>query len=117
MEMVEGENRITAAVTRSADRGNVKETDERDTAEKEKKLKKACADFESILVYNLFKSMRKTVPASGLLDTFPGKDTYTMMFDQKVAEDMAHSGNGLGIQKMLFEQLNRKLLKKGGDAI
>lgn len=78
-------------------------------AEKEKKLKKACADFESVLVYSLFKSMRKTIPASGLLDKFPGKDTYTMMMDQKVAEDMAARGDGLGIQKVLFNQLNGQL--------
>ncbi len=106
-----GDTSITAIVIPSADMGNVKEAD-KNAAEKEKKLKKACADFESLLVYYLFKSMRQTVPASGLLDKFPGKDTYTMMMDQKVAEDMAHRGDGIGIQKMLFNQLNGQLNRK-----
>jgi flagellar protein FlgJ len=96
---------------------------DKQAAEKEKKLKKACADFESVLVYQLFKSMRKTVPAGGLLDKSPGKDTYTMIMDQKVAEDMANRGDGLGIQKVLFNQLsgqlngqlNRNTQKKGGS--
>ncbi len=86
---------------------------EKNAADKEKDLKKACADFEAILVYSLFKSMRKTVPASGLLTNYPGKDTYTMIMDQKVAEDLAHRGDGLGIQKMLFNQISRKQPQKG----
>jgi flagellar protein FlgJ len=113
MGMMVRSNGIAANVGRPLEESNVGGTDKH-TEDKEKNLKKACADFESILVYYLFKSMRQTVPASGLLDKFPGKDTYNMMMDQKVAEDMAHRGNGLGIQKMLFDQLNRKPPKKGG---
>jgi len=30
--------------------------------EKDKQLKKACADFESLFVYELFKAMRRTIP-------------------------------------------------------
>ena len=106
-----GSNSIESGVgrTRADGAGGIVD---KQAAEKEKKLKKACADFESVLVYQLFKSMRKTVPASGLLDRFPGKDTYTMMMDQKVAEDMATRGDGLGIQKMLFNQFNRQLNKQ-----
>ena len=78
------------------------------TAARDKKLRQACADFESIFYFNLFKEMRSTVPKSGLLPSAPGKETYQMMFDQKIAEDLARKGEGKGIQKILYEQLRRR---------
>jgi len=74
----------------------------------EKKLRQACRDFESIFVYNLFKEMRKGIPHSGFLPSAPGKETFQMMFDQKVAEELSGKGEGIGLQKMLYEQLRRK---------
>ena len=76
-------------------------------SEKEKKLRKACADFESIFVYQMLKTMRGTVPGGGLLNKMTGKDTYEMMMDQKVSEELTAKG-GLGIQEMLFRQLQGK---------
>jgi Rod binding domain-containing protein len=42
----------------------------------------------------------------------PGKDTYYMLMDQKVAEDLSRKGNGLGLQKMLYEQLTKNYAKE-----
>jgi flagellar protein FlgJ len=70
----------------------------------EERLKKACADFESIFISYMLKTMRSTIPQSGL-NEFPGKDIYTMLLDQKVAEDLAKRGGGMGIQEMLLHQL------------
>jgi peptidoglycan hydrolase FlgJ len=72
--------------------------------EKEKKLNKVCADFESIFIYNMLRKMRSTIPRSGLVNEIKGKDTYEMMMDQKVSEDLSNKG-GLGLQKMLFNQI------------
>jgi len=69
----------------------------------EERLQKACADFEAIFISYMLKTMRNTVPKSGL-NEFPGKDTYTMLMDQKVAEDLAKRGGGMGIQEMLLHQ-------------
>jgi len=77
--------------------------------EEEKKLKKACADFEAIFISLMFRTMRQTVPTSGYFKAMPGKDVYTMMMDQKLAEELAHRGGGLGIQKMLYNQLNKPI--------
>lgn len=79
---------------------------------REKKLKKACADFESMLVFQLLKTMRQTVPKSGLLKPSQGKETYEMMLDQKIADDLANKGQGLGLQKMLYNQISQQNLKK-----
>jgi flagellar protein FlgJ len=73
-----------------------------------KKLKKTCADFESIFTYQLLKTMRQTIPQTQTGMSNFGKDTYTMMMDQKLAESIASKGNGLGLQKVLYDQLTRK---------
>ncbi|MEA3486366.1 MAG: rod-binding protein [Thermodesulfobacteriota bacterium] len=70
----------------------------------EKKLKKACADFESIFISYMLKTMRRTIPQNGL-NKFPGKDIYATMIDQKVAEDLAKRGGGIGLQEILLRQL------------
>lgn len=75
---------------------------------RDKKLRKACRDFEAIFLSNLFKEMRQTIHRSGLLPSAPGKETFQMMFDQKVAEDLSGRGEGMGLQKMLYEQLRRR---------
>jgi flagellar protein FlgJ len=79
----------------------------KDILEKEKKLRKVCADFESIFTYYMFKTMRQSIPQSSYFKQSPGKDTYNMLFDQKVAEEMANSRRGGGLQQTLFEQLNK----------
>jgi flagellar protein FlgJ len=74
-------------------------------AERDRKLRRACADFEAVLTYQLLKSMRRTSPSLTPITRFPGKDTYDMMMDQKVAEELSRRGNGLGIQELLYRQL------------
>ncbi len=73
-------------------------------AAKEAELKKVCADFESIFIYNMLQKMRSAVPKSGLLQEMQGKETYNSMIDQKVAEDLSKNG-GFGLQQMLFDQI------------
>lgn len=77
-------------------------------ARQDAKLRKACRDFEALLLFKLFKEMRQTVPRSGLLPSAPGRETFQMMFDQRVAEELSNRGEGIGLQKMLCEQLRRR---------
>jgi flagellar protein FlgJ len=72
--------------------------------EKDKRLKKVCADFESLFLYYMLKKMRSTIPKSGLMKEMQGKDTYETITDQKVSEKLADQG-GVGLQKMLFNQM------------
>jgi len=76
------------------------------------KIKKACQDFESIFTYTLLKTMRQTVPQVKGPNSFPGKETYNMMMDQKVAEEFSRKGNGLGLQKVLYEQMTKNYIKE-----
>lgn len=94
---------IMASSTQSAE----KVSSSKYSAEELKKLKKACADFESIFTYELLKTMRKTVLDNKTGMNY-GKDTYMMIMDQKLAESISIHGNGLGLQKMLYEQFTNK---------
>ncbi|MDY7037217.1 MAG: rod-binding protein [Thermodesulfobacteriota bacterium] len=69
-----------------------------------KKLKQTCADFESLLLTYLLKSMRTTIPEDGIIgNTHEGK-IIKSMFDENMAMGIARSG-GIGLGKILFEQL------------
>ncbi|MBN2688605.1 MAG: rod-binding protein [Deltaproteobacteria bacterium] len=96
--------------------GSVSTKNGADKNRTEEDLRKACADFESIFIYQLLTSMRKTIPAGGFLSNKNSwSDTYTMMFDQKVAEDLADRGGGLGLQGMLYRQLGKSRILTGKD--
>ena len=92
---------------------NLAKTPARDDAaspeevEKDRKLRKACADFEALFISYIFQTMRKTIPESSYMTKMPGKDTYTMMMDHKLSQELAHRGGGIGIQRILYEQMTR----------
>ncbi|TFG93013.1 MAG: hypothetical protein E4H15_02310 [Syntrophobacterales bacterium] len=77
--------------------------------ESRKALEKACSDFESIFIYQLLQELRKTVPKDGYLSVGSSvNSTYDMMVYQKVAEDLAERGGGIGVREMLFNQISGK---------
>jgi peptidoglycan hydrolase FlgJ len=77
--------------------------------EQNKKLKKACADFEAAFTYYLFKTMRQTIPTGSSINQYAGKDTFNMLMDQKIAEELSNKNGGLGIQKIMYNQLVTKI--------
>lgn len=77
--------------------------------EAEQKLKKVCADFESIFTYNLLKTMRKTVPGGGVLPRSGGRENWETMLDQQIAEALSKKGQGLGLQTVLYNQMKKRL--------
>jgi flagellar protein FlgJ len=88
-----------------------------DQLKEDEKLRKACASFESFMIYYMLKTMRKSVPKGGLLGNMPGKETYEMMLDQKIAETAAErKGGGLGLQKVLYDQLSAGSRRGYGSA-
>jgi flagellar protein FlgJ len=78
----------------------------------EAKLKKACADFESMLTYTLLKTMRRTIPSGGIVPRSDARETFEMLLDQHISDAVAVKGQGMGMQKALYEQLAPKYLEK-----
>jgi len=73
----------------------------------ERKLEKACMDFEAIFTYQMLKSMRQTVPKAGLFDESPGKDIFESLFDQELSRSLAQGGK-MGLGKMIYERMMRR---------
>ena len=72
------------------------------------KLRQAAAQFESVFVTMLMKQMRATIQKSEMFHGGRGEEIFQGMMDQQIAKD-ASSGNGLGIGRMIYEDLVKHL--------
>jgi peptidoglycan hydrolase FlgJ len=68
------------------------------------RLKKACADFESIFIRQIFQSMRQTLPEGGFIKGGPEKEIFQSLFDEELSKKIA-GGRGWGLGEMLYKQL------------
>ncbi len=75
--------------------------------ENDKALMKACQDFEAIFTHILLKSMRSTIPESELIEKSTAREMFEDMFDQELASSISKGGNGIGIAKILYNQMKR----------
>ena len=81
----------------------------------EKKIEKVSRDFESIFLHKLLTSMRKTVPKSGLLDSF-ATDMYQSMMDEEISKEMSKN-KGMGMGEMIYNDLSNINRVNRGQAI
>lgn len=68
------------------------------------RLQWAAEQLESLFINELWKSMRRTVPQTGMFDG-PGVRLFEEMLDEERSRAMAEAG-GLGLAAMLYEQLS-----------
>jgi flagellar protein FlgJ len=73
-------------------------------ADPDKALKQAAAQFESLFMQMLLKSMRQTLPQQGPFDNDTTR-TYTALLDQQLSQGL--SGKGLGLAEAMARQLAR----------
>ncbi len=71
----------------------------------DEQAKQVAKDFESVLLHKLLDAMKKTVPESNLFETGISKQ-FQDIFWLHLAQEMADQG-GLGIWKMIYQQMNR----------
>lgn len=72
------------------------------------KLKKVCADFESIFVSYMLKTMRAGVSGFDPAGKSHESKMLYAMYDEKLSEEIAGSG-GIGLANMLLEKLKNRL--------
>ncbi|MEA1968362.1 MAG: rod-binding protein [Thermodesulfobacteriota bacterium] len=73
-----------------------------------RELKEACQGFESIFLNSLMKAMRSTLPGETLFKENNGMDIYKSMYDQHLAEEIAHGRHGTGIGEYLYKDLQNR---------
>ena len=76
-------------------------------------LDAATRDVESFFIYMLLKEMRKTVPETRLIHGGRAEEIFRDMLDEELGKKMAAApGEGIGIAKMLYEQLSRPIVAR-----
>ncbi|MFT4577659.1 MAG: Rod binding domain-containing protein [Nitrospinales bacterium] len=81
----------------------------------EKDIEKVSRDFESVFVNKLLSSMRKTIPKSGLLDSF-ATDMFQSMMDEEMSKEMAKN-KGMGMGEMIYNDLSNVDRVRRGQAV
>lgn len=67
-------------------------------------LREATQEFESLLIAQLLKTMRGTVPESGLMGSGSGQQLFREMLDQEFARQIAFAG-GFGLGEIVYRQM------------
>ena len=72
----------------------------------DKELKKACQEFEAIILNILYKQMKSTIVKSGLIEEDPGTAVFESMYDEQLMEQASKTGS-FGLADMLYRQLSK----------
>lgn len=73
----------------------------------DEELMEACKSFEQYFIEQAFKGMEKMIPKSEEQSSSKYYDMFKDKLYQEYAEDITDRGDGLGIAKMLYEQMKR----------
>ena len=77
----------------------------RKQARDEERLKRAAEEFESLLLEQMVKDMRASIPKSQLFSDDPGRELFNEMLDGEFVRLMSHRG-GIGLSSFLVQNLN-----------
>ncbi|MFH0781259.1 MAG: rod-binding protein [Pseudomonadota bacterium] len=74
-------------------------------------LRKSSQEFEALLLAEMLKSMRQSVPNGGLFEKDTATETFRDMLDSETAK-AASRGKGLGIGEAMYKQMAKQIEKK-----
>lgn len=120
MSTASGISNVTAPAANSSQAANVNKTVNQaegfqkallkaQSSKDDEALKKVCADFESIFVNMMFKTMRSasaTDEDDGLVEKSFGRGIFEDMRDEELSKKVS-TGGGMGIAKMMYSQLKK----------
>lgn len=74
-------------------------------------LRKSSQEFEALMVMEMLKSMRKSVPEGGLFEKDTSTEIFRDMLDSETAK-AASRGKGLGIGEAMYKQMAKQIENK-----
>jgi flagellar protein FlgJ len=80
----------------------------KDKNSEDKKLKKACSDFEAVFVGYMMKSMSKTIPQDTNGAMGNQRDIYQSMYEQELATQISKSRKSFGIGEAMYRELSKR---------
>lgn len=81
----------------------------------QQKIEQIAAQFESLLMNTMLKTMRSTVHTSDLIDNDGEIRYYREMLDTEYSNALSGSGSGLGIAEMIIEQYGKPPVSTAGS--
>ena len=72
-----------------------------------RELRKTCREFESLLVAEMLKSMRATVPESDLFGSKEKEEIFRSMLDVETAKQVSQTGS-FKLGDIIYDQLSRQ---------
>lgn len=100
----EAESKAPAQAESQAQTQAKSETQDEPADQTDKALLDACRQFESFFIYQMFKSMRETVPQNSWGSDSNGVQIFQGMLDEEYSKSMSAAG-GFGLSKILYEQM------------
>ncbi len=76
-----------------------------------KALREKTREYEAIFINELYKSMRKTIPESGLFEKDMSSEVFKEMLDMEYAR-LTAKGDGMGIGEAMYQQLKTHINTK-----
>jgi peptidoglycan hydrolase FlgJ len=81
-------------------------------ADSRARVRQLAHDLEGVFLNQLFQAMRRSVSQDGAIDSAPGQEMFTQLFDEKIANEASrHMTHGLG--EALYRQLAARLPADG----
>lgn len=97
-----------AQVETNKDAGFKTELEKAFSAKDKEKLKKACKDFEAMMLNMMFKQMRSTVSKSDLVENSMARENFESMLDDELTKK-ASEGRGIGLSAALYKSLSKSM--------
>ena len=97
-------DQATAPAQAAGEQARLRALAQRPAAHGREDLARAAREFEGVFLDILVKSMRSTVPESGLMGSGGATQIYRQMHDTELARALAGTGDGLGIARLLEQQ-------------
>lgn len=76
-----------------------------------KSLRKSSQEFEALMVMEMLKAMRKSVPDGGLFEKNSSTEIFQDMLDTETAK-AASCGKGLGLGQAMYDQMAKLIENK-----
>ena len=78
---------------------------------KETRLRQACADFEALMLQQMMRMARESMPKSGLLDGGFAEDMFRSVQEEELSKNMSQ-GRGMGFGELLYRQISQQINPK-----
>ena len=83
---------------------NLKNQKPKAVTAKQKEMLQACQNFEALMIRQMLESMQSSQKMFG--EGFGG-EYFQGMFQDEMAKRISENGQGIGLAKMMYDQLNR----------